>query len=152
MAGENIVNKRLQGGAVWEIGGQLNYTSGGYSGATLITHSTANSVLVPGAMNVLAGTSVFTVVLPDPVAGMRLQVINAAASTGQYTIEASSTNLGVDRVIGSATEAGAFTADNSMLLSSGGCIHELEAINTSQWIILSNVGASACSTEAGSSA
>ena len=132
--------------------GKVNVEAGGYIQNALVAHTTALSPLIRGAMNHLGGgTSCITVVLPDPAVGADVWVINTAATTGAYSIEAASTNLGVDREIGSSTEVGTFVDSNTILLSSGGCLHHLKAVSTSQWIVVSNIGASVCTTIEGTS-
>ena len=135
-----------------ESGGTVDYESGGYDTRVQVTHTTDLSPLIIGAINLIGNSTLIKVVLPAPVAGARVQVYNIDQSTSVFNIEASSTSLGVDRVIGTSTEVGTFVDNNSIQLSSGGCIHEFMAVNTSQWILLSNLGASACTTTPGTSA
>ena len=166
--GYNTLNYRAIGGSTWVVGGDLNVVSGGsidvesggvvsfesgaYAGSAVATHTTNLSPLIPGAMNLIGGTTVIKVVLPSPVAGMRVQVINQDQTTSVFNIESASTSLGADITIGSSTEVGTYVDSNTILLSSGGCIHELMAMNSTNWFVLSNRGASACTTSPGTSA
>jgi hypothetical protein len=154
-------NFRRPGGSTWDIGGELNIkstgranvesggailtASGGYFGeGAAVAHTTALSVLNYGVWNTVSNASTgLHLKLPVAQPGAEVWFQSADATTGAFPIITSTAGLTI--LIGSSTEAGVFADANTAIQTSGNVIG-FKAVATSHWLVISNVGASACST------
>ena len=136
------------GGAVAvESGGAINLEAGGYVGMELVALSSHLAPMSLGAMHYPTTTLTSSVIfmLPTPVAGAEVWFCSTFATTGSQYLCSGLTTDSIDRIICSSTEAG-YGADKNNLLETSGGIYGLKAINSSMWVITSNIPASICTT------
>lgn len=136
----------MQGDGTFEQGtGTYFYFSDGVA-----AHTTSRSPLVYGEINTVdnANSTGITVTLPTPVAGAQIILVPLSYTTGQFYVDSASTAEGVDRVIGTSTEATGVCSDDNTIV---GCTGPLvfRGINSSQWFLETGVGVTA--TTVGSS-
>ena len=146
---------RKAGGSEFVVadGGTVLFEQGGYSYSdAALAHTTALSVLEYGVLNtVSSATTGLTLLLPTPVPGAEIWFASYDATTGAFNLCAGTAVTAIDRVIGSSTEAGLAADNNNIMLTSGNIIG-LRGVNSSQWMVIENQGASACSTAVGTTA
>ena len=151
----NTLNYRNLGGSTWSIGGELAFLSGGYMSNVLVSATSTLTPLIIGAMNYANGETtgplVFT--LPTAVAGADVWFYGSTeiATTGRAHIVTAAGTASIDVVIGTASELGMFEDNNNMLTATGSAIH-LKAVNSSQWLVVSNDGGAQGTTVAGTTA